>query len=506
MAELAYRLAKSLEVGRSLGGRATSEFVSEQLLAFDGLATDSAYERSFYRRDVAPLPGAVHAVFRTIPELVVRPQSAGQVAQIISDARREGVAVTVRAGASTSLAACVPLRGGVVVDAASLRGVLSVDREAKTARVLAGTVWTELERRLEREGLAPLSLPSSAPASTVGGWLCTGGYGIGSLQYGPFASQLHSIEVVLPGGGIRRLTPDSQPPLGWLAGSEGTLGVVTELEFGVRELRPMRHVLLSCPDMNVVQQLIRVMLQARRVPYAIHFDDRHVMRALDVLGYAPSKWDGGHLVRIDWEEPTDSDAAGETPLDLVKAVPRAVPMPSEAALAEWRERFRALRVKRGGPSVVGAETLLPLSRLPGYVRDVEELARADHRTLMTYGHLAGRQHMVVMTMYYSDETKAFTYLLDLAFVKKLHDLGASHGGAPYGLGLWNTPHLRPTQSPVSVSELQRRKREIDPWGVMNPGKGVARLRLMNPRLVRTGMETLATVGRISRSLQWVGTQ
>ena len=119
--------------------------------------------------------------------------------------------------------------------------------------------------------------------------------------------------------------------------------------------------------------------------------------------------------------------------------------------------------------------------------------------MMTYGHLAAPDIVVVMTMYYSDETRLVTYSLDLAFVKKLHDTGTGHWAVPYGLGVWNTPHLRPESTQVSPAELLRRKRELDPCGLMNPGKGVARLRLMNPSVVRFGMGALAAAARTVRS-------
>ena len=434
-----------------------------------------------------------------MPDVVVRPRDVEEVADIVALARREGVAITPRAGASTSLGGCVPVRGGVVLDLSALKGVVSIDLEAKTACVLAGTVWTDLERVLARHGLEPMAVPSSASASSVGGWLCTGGYGIGSLKYGPFVSQVRSIEAVLADASVRRLSSQTNPQAGWFVGSEGTLGVVTEVELVVRRMQPMDHALLACPDVAAVHEAVRKLLAHRQVPFSIHFDDRQVLSALAELGYAPSGWDGSHLVRVDWEgSPDELEAARASMNEVQAAVDGTRLLAPDAALGEWRERFRALRVKRGGPSVIGAELLLPLSELERYMRDVRELARRHATRLMTYGHLASPDSIIIMTMYYTDETRTMDYMLDLGLVKKLHDAGAVCGGAPYGLGFWNTPHVRPRQGSVSPAELLRRKRQLDAAGIMNPGKGVARLALMNPSLVRMGMEALATARRIPR--------
>ena len=120
---------------------------------------------------------------------------------------------------------------------------------------------------------------------------------------------------------------------------------------------------------------------------------------------------------------------------------------------------------------------------------------------MTYGHVVSSEAAIVMTMYYTDETQPVRYLLDLGLVKSLYDIGAAHKGAPYGLGFWSTPHLRSSLAPVSQAESLRRKRELDPAGIMNPGKGIARLAVMNPAVVRLGMGTLAGLRRASRGVR-----
>lgn len=485
-----------------MGGAATPDFTAQLVAQYGERATDSIYERGFYTRDVASLPGAVDRVFCTLPDLVMRPRATEEVADVVALARHAGAAVTVRAGASTSHGGCVPVRGGVVLDLSALKGVVGLDLETSTARVRSGTVWTEFERILAEQGLAPMAVPSSAPASTVGGWLCTMGYGIGSLKYGPLVEQVRSLEVVLADGSVRRLTRETHPPLGWFVGSEGTLGVVTEVELTVRRASAAHHALVDCPDMHAVCELASLLTARSPLPYAIHFDDHHMLAALDALGYSPPGWQRSELVRVDWEGPPEELEAAEEILDAaVAAVAGTFRLPAEVAEGEWLERFRMLRVKRGGPSVLGAELLLPLSGLDGYVRDLEVLARRQGTRLMTYGHLASARAAVVMTMYYADETRLVDYLLDLGLVKKLHDIGAAHGGAPYGLGLWNTPHLRSRLALVPPVELLRRKRELDATGVMNPGKGVARLALMNPAAVRLGMETLAVLRRASRAVR-----
>lgn len=466
---------------------------------FGDRATDSVFERSFYRRDVAPLPLLVDRVLQTEPDLVVRPVDAEEVSFVLREAAREGVPVVPRASATSALFGCVPVRGGVVMDLSGMRGVVGIDAEAMTVVVRAGTVWLELERVLNLQGLAVKSMPSSAPASSVGGWVCGMGFGIGSTKYGRVSSQVRSLEVVLADGSIRRLRRDSRPPLGWFEASEGTLGVVTEVELEVRPLRPMRHFLVECADLTAVQRILAGLLSGEVVPYSLHFDDRWTCAAMKALGYAPEEACGLHLVRADYEgEDAQLDLAEDTVRRTLAATPGARALSAPAAEHEWEERFRLLRIKRGGPSMVGSEVLLPLAELTDYLNDVERIAAGLGVRLMSYGHAAGEGKVVVMTMFYTDETKSTRYLLALGTLKRLHDAAAARGGLPYGLGLWNTPHLRRRLAEPSLEEGRRRKHELDPGGVMNPGKGVARLAVMNPVAFRAGMGALAGVNRVTR--------
>ncbi len=230
-------------------------------------ATDSSFECGLYSRDLGPVPGLlVNPLFNTTPDLVVRPSHAEEVAEILRTAYGSGIPVTPRAGASTVYFDSVPIKGGIVMDVNLLRGIVELNEEKMTVKVRSATTWSELEGYLNRKGLACKSYPSSAPAATVGGWLCMMGYGLGSLKYGSMLSQIKSIEVVLPAGEIRTLTSETEPSLDWFAGSEGTLGVVTEVEIEVRRLTAMEHFMLLLVDESELVKVMPAFLDASVTP------------------------------------------------------------------------------------------------------------------------------------------------------------------------------------------------------------------------------------------------
>ena len=111
----------------------------------------------------------------------------------------------------------------------------------------------------------------------------------------------------------------------------------------------------------------------------------------------------------------------------------------EAAAADWEERFAALRLKRAGPTLLAAESWLPLDQLVAYHAAVAKLAGRHRMTMATYGMAVRPGDVTVMTAFPSDETRAVKYLLDLSLTSKLYDIAARYGGRPYGTGVWNMP-------------------------------------------------------------------
>ena len=278
---------------------------------FGERATDAPFERALYTRDLAPVPALlVDPLFRTMPDLVVRPADAGEVAVLLKLASGSGIPVTPRAGASTVYFNTVPARGGIVLDLNLMRGVVELDEAGLTVTVKAATTWGELEHYLNARGLAPQSVPSSAPSASIGGWFAMMGYGIGSLKYGSLLSQVREAEVVLPSGDICQLTPDSDPPLAWFAASEGTLGIVTRLKVEIRRNNPMRHFLLHSSDLEEMAGLLAAAKDARVTPYNLHFTDDACVRAMHRQGIAPDGVTAGCLLAIDYEG---------TPEELIEA-------------------------------------------------------------------------------------------------------------------------------------------------------------------------------------------
>lgn len=474
------------------------EIVQQLVEKYGERATDSEFERSLYTRDLAPVPALlVKPLFRTLPDIVVRPANTEEVADIMQTAYRNNIPVTPRAGASTVYFDSVPTHSGILMDLNLLQGIVGLDEAGLSVKVRAATTWSELEEYLHGKGLACKSMPSSAPVATIGGWFCMMGYGIGSLKYGSLLSQVKSIQVVLPDGTVKKATRESRPALDWFVSSEGTLGIITELELEVRRKTGIRHFLLKTPDNADMAQVMRDVVKAPMMPYNMHFSDQYCLEAMQSLGFSPADLKPGCLVGIDYEGPDEElQQAGEIIQDLASANRRVEILPQEMADGEWEERYKALRLKRGGPSVLGAEIWLPLKSLTAYLEDVQKMSRAYALNLVSYGHVVTPEYATVMTTFYANETRTIRYIINLSLVKKIHDIGYRHGGYPYGVGLWNTPYLKRIYKIPQIGELRARKKSLDDRGIMNPGKVYRAPFMFNPFNYTVAMNVLAGVRKV----------
>lgn len=465
---------------------------------FGNRATSSPMECELYSRDLGPVPALlVDPLFKTLPDLIVRPKTTEEIVNIIRRANAEGIPVTPRAGATTVFFNAIPVKSGIVIDLNELSGVVALDEAAMTVTVKAATTWSDLEAYLNARRLACKSMPSSAPAATVGGWLCMMGYGIGSLKYGSLVSQVRSIEVVLPDGSVQRISRASNPSLDWFATSEGTLGIITEVELEIRQQTSMRHFLLHAPDILQAGQLMNKLTGAKIKPYNLHFSDQPFIRAMKNLGFSHVPTDSGCIVAVDYEGPADElTAAASIINNIVHQHAGVVLLPESLSEAEWEERFKSIRIKRGGPAVLGGEILLPVNSLAAYIDDIYKMAKAYGVNFMSYGHVVSPEHATVMTMFFADETKTIQYIINLSLVKKIQDAGYRHGGCPYGIGLWNTPYLGRIYSSSQIKKLRDRKKNLDPRDIMNPGKVYRTPLMLNALNFYLGMEVFALIRRL----------
>ncbi|HDP96647.1 MAG TPA: FAD-binding oxidoreductase [Euryarchaeota archaeon] len=463
-------------------------------------------ERMVTSHDLAPLPKLGAVAFKMMPEAVLHPKETEEVADIVRAAESWNLPITPRGGASWGFGGAVPNKGGLVLDMASMNRIIGLDVDRGIIRVQPGVVWKNLDDWLQRRGYFLPYYPSSAPGATIGGWISTGGVGVGNYKYGSARNNVRNLTVVLPSGNMidtAHRAASKQPSqfdlTSLFIGAEGSLGIVTSIDLQVYP-KPEELTLRSYSFQNmdaVYDAMIRIG-ETKEKPYHIGFLDDNYFRFLRAMGrHAPEV--GGMLniafdglkFRVDEEVKIFDDliasAGGQRESD-------------ETARHEWDERSYELRSKKLGTGAVIGEALIPVGQAAAVAREANELVRRMKMSIAVNGFLIDRDTVAFLPFYLTDERRWLKSISSLSFVKKFLDISDRHGGRPVGLGLFMANNVLRMRDRNTVELLKNIKDTLDPTGRVNGGKTV-RLETrfgigVGPRLFGFGMEALAFLKKL----------
>jgi glycolate oxidase len=465
--------------------------------------SDEELERRLYSHDLAPLPKMMEMGFKMLPDIVVRPKNAEEVSKVIKLAIEEQIPVVPRGGASWALGGAVPVLGGIVLDMTTLNSIISVDEENMTVIVEPGITWDDLRKNLLRKGYFIGAYPSSAPAATVGGWINTGGVGVGSYKYGGVEKQIVALELVLPKGDIvnfgnSSLKSDSliDNLRTFFAGSEGTLGIITKVTLRIypapEETRPIAY---AFPDTKEMCEAIYEITHSEVMPLHISFFDKRHFDFLRQMGKKVPNIEAMLVLALEGTK-TSLDAE-ETILDGIASRNNGKKQSKKFSLHEWEERFFEMRIKRLGPTIVLAEGLIPVSRLHEMINGSSKIIKKMKLRAAITGMVSDRNTIAFMPYSLTDERK-FRSMMTMAFIKKIGDLAFKMDGRPAGLGIFFASNLKKLHD-GGAKVMMNVKSVMDPHDIMNPGKtteGVTRFGVPIPAFgMNFGMDMMAFMKR-----------
>ncbi len=462
------------------------------------------FERRLYSHDVAPLPKMMEMGFKMVPDIVVRPKSANEVSRIVRFAIEKQLPVVPRGGACWALGGAVPVMGGIVVDMATMDDLEKIDEENLTVTVGPGITWSDLYDALLKKGYLIGSYPSSAPAATVGGWINTGGVGIGSYKYGGVERQIISVEMVLPKGDIAVFGVDSMGSSlfgdnlrSFFAGSEGTLGIITKVTLRIypapEEIRPIAY---TFADLSKMSAAITDLTRAPVTPLHISFFDKNHFIYLRKIGKDVPKINA--MVSLALEGTKASLDGEEKIIDNIMQKHNGEKQTPKFSSHEWDERLFEMRTKRLGPTIMLAEGMIPVPRLNEMINGTLKVFKKMKLNGAITGTVPDRNTIAFMPYCLTDERKLRS-MMAMAITKKVGDLAFKVGGRPAGLGLFFAGNLRKMHG-GGADVMRNLKSAMDPHDVMNPGKtieGMTRFGVPIPAFgMNMGMDMLALMARM----------
>ncbi len=428
-------------------------------------------------RDLHAADMTFHAPHR--PDVVVYPVTTAEVSTLLALAHEQRVPVTPFGAGSSLEGHVIPVAGGISLDLTRMDRIVSVEPENLTATVQAGVTRSSLERAAGTHGLFfPVDPGADA---TLGGMAATNASGTTSVRYGKMRQSILALEVVLPGGSVIRTgshalkTSAGYDLTGLLVGSEGTLGVITELTLRLQGI-PERAVAarISFPDVEAASRTAVAVVAAGVGVVRVELLDAVNVRAINA--YAGTSYPEAPCLFV---EAAGTEASVEGDLELVLAIAT-----EEGAFDVVHERDPDARARLWsarhsaayswaqlwpGLDHCSTDTCVPLSELPAAVgRARAELDRLDLRGGII-GHVGDGNFHVGVTLDAADAGEVARYQ-ELA--ELLVDDALARGGTctgEHGIGLGKIDALE-REHPDLLALYRGVKTVFDPRGVMNPGK------------------------------------
>jgi FAD/FMN-containing dehydrogenase len=449
-------------------------------------------------RDLAAVVGAGHVLtepdltagyttdwtrrYRGNASCVVRPGSAGEVAEAVRVCARHQVPVVPQGGNTGLVGGSVPSAGGVVLSSRRLRRLDPVDTLTAQVTAGAGVTIAELRGHAAAAGFQYGVDLAARDSATVGGTIATNAGGIRTIRYGGTRAQLLGVEAVLADGSvISRLGGVQADNTGYdlaqlLAGSEGTLAVITAARLRLWPAEPAAVTVLAGVDdieaAAALQAEIRSLVPGVRA--AEYFEAAGLALVREHTGLpAPLPRDyPGYLLIEAAGPPGHAERMAEIPLLEEAAV--AVDVPGSAALWAYRERHTEAISAAGIPHKL--DIAAPLTRLPALRAELDDTVKAasgpampsgaaapDGPLTIVFGHIgAGNLHVNVLGPDPADRA------VDEAVLQ----LAAAHGGtisAEHGIGRAKARSLPLGRSPEEIAAMRAIKTALDPSGLLNPG-------------------------------------
>jgi len=416
------------------------------------------------------------------PEGALWPTTTDQVSRILSLANEHRIPVTPR-GAGTGLAgAAVPNQGGLVLDLCRMNKILEIRIADRLAIVQPGVVYADLERALSRYGFFFPPDPASSSVCTLGGNVATNAGGMRGAKYGVTRDYVMGLEVVLPNGRIMRtgshcMKSSSGYDLTRLfVGSEGTLGVVTEIILKINP-KPIatKTALASFNDLQDAGQAVIDVMHSGIIPSVLEILDPNTIRVLRDHGNIPlPEVMAMILVETDGHTETETSYQMERVMEVFKKN-RVRDFRVAASVAEAEDLWR-IRKSIGSvaatlrPSNVSEDVTVPISRVLNLITGISTIAQKYGLPFVVFGH-AGDGNLHPRIMY--DPA-------DLDQVKHVHqavaeifqltcDLGGTLTGE-HGVGLSKAPYMTWEHDPLALEMMRGIKRLFDPNNILNRGK------------------------------------
>ncbi len=423
-----------------------------------------------------------NTIFKGMPRAVVLPANTAEVARVVRLLASNHIPFIPR-GAGTGLSSgVVPTKGEVMVGLSRLNRLLEIDLRNRCAVVEAGFPNLKITQMVQDQGFYFAPDPSSQPVCTIGGNVAENAGGAHCLKYGVTTNHVLGLTLVAPDGEVLRLggkaldTP-GYDLVGLMVGSEGTMGIVTEVTVRLsRRPQGFKTVMALFDSMSQASDAVSGVIAAGMLPGALEIMDRNAIVAVERgplrVGY-PEGQEAVLLIDVDGLS-AGLDAQVEAILKICREAGCTEVRPAqspEERLRWWANRKGAFGAAGNlAPNYVVQDGVIPRSKLTEVLAEVAEVGRKYGLMIANVFHAGdGNLHPLIC---YDESVPGNT---DKALKAGSEILAACvrAGGTisgEHGIGIEKMPDMRVVFSPDELAAQKAVHDALDPLDLSNPGK------------------------------------
>lgn len=432
-------------------------------------------------REMRPYECDAVTMYRQLPLVVVLPETVDEVSRIMALAKEMNVKVVPRGGGTSLSGGSLPLEDGILLAMGKFNKILEIDYENRCAVVQPGVANLAITRAVEDQSFYYAPDPSSQIACSIGGNVAENSGGIHCLKYGLTTNNILGLEMVLMGGevvrlGGKHLDGSLYDLMGVMTGSEGLLGVVTEVTVRIlRKPAVARGVLLGFATVQAGCDCVADIIASGIIPGGMEMMDNKTIIATEDFQPCGYPRDAGALVIAELDG-TASEV--DHLIQRVSAIAEqhaATTIKVSTSDAErvqfWQGRKNAFpAVGAIGPDYLCMDGTIPRSKLAFVLERMDELAEQHELRVANVFH-AGDGNLHPLILY--DASKPGDTERAEAFGADILRLCVEVGGVltgEHGVGVEKRDLMGEQFSDVDLRQQQRLKCAFDPEHRLNPGK------------------------------------
>lgn len=419
--------------------------------------------------------------YRQMPLIVVLPETTAQVSAVLKFCHQHKIKVVPR-GAGTSLSGgALPLADGVLLGLGKFNRILEIDYANRCIVTQPGVTNLALTQAVQHKGFYYAPDPSSQIACTIGGNVAENSGGVHCLKYGLTANNVLGIEMVLITGEVLRLggkhlDTDVYDLLGVMTGSEGLLGVVTEVTVRIlQKPETARAVLVGFPSSEDAGKCVADVIKAGIIPGGMEMMDRPAIHAAEEFVEAGYPMEAEALLIIELDGPqVEVDHLIERVVAIAqdnRANSCRVSQSEDERLVFWAGRKAAFpAVGRISPDYLCMDGTIPRKKLPEVLQGMAELSRRHRLRVANVFHAGdGNLHPLILFDANDPDELARAEEFGADILKLCVKVGGVLTGE-HGVGIEKRDLMPEMFSEADLNQQQRLKCAFDSEGLLNPGK------------------------------------